>query len=145
MVDDKSTDDRIAVARSIKDRDERVRHIATYNDGLDGDDAGRAYPCRRTAGCRAIRRSGLRRRFSAAVCLRAAPLEEPGLSGRVLIGCVTVAARGTMWLLLPRWPCGHWYCERSVGRPRGSSARRCRRNVAADIRRVRDRLFGGCG
>ncbi|WP_337762019.1 glycosyltransferase [Sinorhizobium meliloti] len=38
--DDKSTDDRIAVARSIKDRDERVRHIATYNDGLDGDDAG---------------------------------------------------------------------------------------------------------
>ncbi|MDE4560684.1 glycosyltransferase [Sinorhizobium meliloti] len=127
IVDDKSTDDRIAVARSIKDRDERVRlilheqikgHIATYNDGLDGDDAGRAYPCRRTAGCRAIRRSGLRRRFSAAVCLRAAPLEEPGLSGRVLIGCVTVAARGTMWLLLPRWPCGHWYCERSVATAR---------------------------
>ncbi|WP_164838367.1 glycosyltransferase family 2 protein [Sinorhizobium meliloti] len=44
IVDDKSTDDSIAVARSIKDCDERVRlilheqikgHIATYNDGLD--------------------------------------------------------------------------------------------------------------
>ncbi|WP_234836432.1 glycosyltransferase family 2 protein [Sinorhizobium meliloti] len=44
IVDDKSTDDSVAVARSIADRDERVRlilheqnkgHIATYNDGLD--------------------------------------------------------------------------------------------------------------
>ncbi|WP_234838882.1 glycosyltransferase family 2 protein [Sinorhizobium meliloti] len=73
IVDDKSTDDRIAVARSIKDRDERVHlilheqnkgHIAAYNDGLDAarssadksgtnsPDAGRAYPPRRTAGCR---------------------------------------------------------------------------------------------
>ncbi|WP_152513773.1 glycosyltransferase family 2 protein [Sinorhizobium meliloti] len=44
IVDDKSTDDSVAVARSIADRDKRVRlilheqnkgHIATYNDGLD--------------------------------------------------------------------------------------------------------------
>ncbi|WP_318854809.1 glycosyltransferase family 2 protein (plasmid) [Sinorhizobium meliloti] len=44
IVDDKTTDDSVAVVRSIKDRDERVRlilheqnkgHIATYNDGLD--------------------------------------------------------------------------------------------------------------
>jgi len=44
IVDDKSTDDSLDVARSIQDRDKRVRvipheqnkgHIATYNDGLE--------------------------------------------------------------------------------------------------------------
>jgi glycosyltransferase involved in cell wall biosynthesis len=44
IVDDRSTDDSLSVARSIEDRDERVRvigheqnkgHIATYNDGLE--------------------------------------------------------------------------------------------------------------
>ncbi|WP_027993649.1 glycosyltransferase family 2 protein [Sinorhizobium meliloti] len=85
IVDDKTTDDSVAVARSIKDRDERVRlilheqnkgHIATYNDGLDAatgefvpflsaDDLATpgAYPRRRTAGCRPIRGSGLRKRY----------------------------------------------------------------------------------
>nr|WP_234833896.1 hypothetical protein [Sinorhizobium meliloti] len=86
----------MAVARSIKDRDERVRlilheqikgHIATYNDGLDGDDAGRAYPCRRTAGCRAIRRSGLRRRFFSG-----------GLPARRTVGRTWIIWSGVDWL-----------------------------------------------